>query len=594
MQKPGLSIRWKLLAAFVGLIVTILLIVLISVSNIVENRIRDEINTNFNEAGKVFERIQEVRFRQLRQTAILLADIPQLKSAVTTADVATVNQLLRDELLYLLDVDPIIPDSLIPEAYFMEPDSAGLLLITDPSGMPLGQMSTSQLPTHSVADRPGITEALAFEFPEQTHIWEMENRYFNVVTVPILLQNRLIGTLSYGFPMRRLETLQLADDIGMEVSYFVHNKLIASSFENLTEPEKQNLSKQIHNATFEVVLSEEATGIDFKIGNEDWLVYIAPMQTNISSVRGITGFYAVARSLTSELATLRYIQTLITIIGIIAIIGAVFISFWLTTLITRPINLLIEGVKRVEAEDFSKEVKVTTNDEIGLLTTTFNELVKGIQERLLMLKFVSKATLDAIKQNLSHIEPGGERREVAVFFSDIRGFTSWSEKHTPEQVIDMLNTLFSFQAGIIQKHGGDVDKYVGDELVAVFMGDDKEQKAVIAAAEIQREITQYLGDAHKDIAVGIGINAGDVVMGAMGSSNRMDYTVLGSNVNLGARLCSAAERGQILISDAVYMKLERRISAKSVDRIQMKGIEREINIYEVEWKKEKLTEKELS
>jgi hypothetical protein len=185
MQKPGLSIRWKLLAAFVGLILTILLIVLISVSNIVENRIRDEINANFNEAGKVFERIQEVRFRQLRQTAILLADIPQLKSAVTTTDIATVNQLLRDELLYLLDVDPIIPDSLIPEAYFMEPDSAGLLLITDPSGMPLGQMSTSELPTHSVADRPGITEALAFEFPEQTHIWEMENRYFNVVTVPI-------------------------------------------------------------------------------------------------------------------------------------------------------------------------------------------------------------------------------------------------------------------------------------------------------------------------------------------------------------------------------------------------------------------------
>lgn len=579
---PSISIRWKLLALFVGLVLTVVVVMLFSISSIVEDRIRQDINENFVEAGRVFERIQEIRFRQLRQSGILLSETPQLKAAVSTGDSSTVNNLLRDDLRYLLDFDPIIPDSLIPDSFFEHPDSAGLLLISDHTGMPIGQMSTDPLPRYSIADRPGIAEALDGWLPNRANIWNEDGRYFNVITVPVFLQERLLGTLSYGFPMRQLETEQLSRDIGMEISYFVDNRLIASSFTADSDIEKEKLSRQIHNATYDVVQTGTAVTQDIRVGEENWLMYVAPMQVGLS--RGIPGYFAVAKSLTSELGTLRNIQTLIFILGFLGIVGAVLVSFWITGRITRPIMLLVEGVKRIEKEDFSHEVPITTNDELSTLTDAFNNLTKGIRERLLMLKFVSQATLDAIKNNISRIEPGGERSEVTVFFSDIRGFTAWSEKRPPEEVIDMLNEMFSFQADTIQKYGGDVDKFVGDELVAIFQGKDKEQRAVEAAVEIQKKSGMLVSN-HKEIAVGIGINSGDVVMGAMGSSERMDYTVLGSNVNLGARLCSSAKGGQILISDYVFMHLERRILTNTLDTIQMKGFEKPITVHEVNWQK---------
>lgn len=579
---PSISIRWKLLGLFVGLVLTVVVVMLFSISSIVEDRIRQNIHDNFIEAGRVFERIQEVRFRQLRQSGVLLSETPQLKAAVSTADSNTVNNLLRDDLRYLLDFDPIIPDSLVPDSFFEHPDSAGLLLISDHTGIPIGQMSSSPLPIYSIADRPGISEALQGWMPIRAYIWNENGRYFNVISVPIFLQDRILGTLSYGFPMRQLETEQLSQDIGMEISYFVNNKLIASSLSDKRDVNSEILSRQIHNATFDVVQTGSASIQDIKIGSEDWLMYVAPMHggTNI----GIPGYYAVAKSLTSELSTLRNIQSLIFALGFLGLIAAIFVSVWITGRITKPIRLLVEGVERIEREDFSHEVPVTTNDELSTLTYAFNNLTKGIRERLLMLKFVSEATLDAIKNNISRIEPGGERREVAVFFSDIRGFTSWSEKRSPEEVIEMLNEIFSFQANTIQKFGGDVDKFVGDELVAVFQGKDKEQRAVEAAVEIQRKSLELVSK-NKDIAVGIGINSGDVVMGAMGSSERMDYTVLGSNVNLGARLCSSAKGGQILISDYVFMHLERRILTNTLDTIEMKGFEKPITVHEVNWEK---------
>lgn len=583
MPKKGLSIRWKLLIGFLGLVVIVVTVILFSVSEMVESRIRQDINENFVEAGRTFERIQEIRFRQLRQTAILLAEQPTLKAAISTGDTNTVNDKIRNELRYLLDFDPILPDSLIDESYYMNPDSTGLFLVCDNTGMPLGQMATSELPDYSIADRDGVAEALNGEIAPQTYIWNQDQRYHNVITVPIWIADRLGGTLSYGFPIREVETRQLSRDIGMEVSYFVDNHLLATSFEHIDQAHRDVLSRQIHNATFEVLGSSEATTFELEFNGEQWLVYVAPMHADVGSIDGITGYYAVAKSLSAALVPLRNLQYIIFGIGLSAVLGAVIISFWITGRITKPIELLVEGVKRVEEEDFSKEVPVISNDEFGHLTRTFNNLVRGLRERLMMLKFVSRATLDAIKDNLSTIEPGGERREVSVLFSDIRGFTSWSENRSPEAVIEMLNSLFSIQTEIIQQYGGDIDKFVGDELVAVFQGKEKEQNAVLAAISIQQKLMNTLEPEKDPIAVGIGINSGEVVMGAMGSKNRMDYTVLGNTVNLGSRLCSAAKKGQILISEHVCLNLERKIPLTELESIRAKGLEKPVSAYQVDW-----------
>lgn len=566
-----LSLRWKLLLSFAGVVLAVVVIVTAGVSRVVENRIRADIRRNFNETGQLFERIQEIRFRLLYQTATLISDIPNLKGVMSTNDPATITAFLRKELAPIVDFDPVLSDSLVEAAGYMKPDSLGVLMVVDRNGYPMGQLSTAGLPSFSLADRPGIRDALEGHYPEQAWLWEEDGRWFTVLSVPVWSGDDVMGALSLGYPIRQLEAEQLARDTGSGVGFLIDSRLVAASFE---ESDTDIIARAIHSATFDVVAGNGAVAVEAVFGTEVWLLYVARM------LPGNNGFYAVGRSLTQALVPVRDIQQLILLIGVLAMVIAIGVSFWLTSRINRPISLLIGGIQRIEQGDYGQDVPVTTDDELRHLTETFNRLVGGLRERLQMLKFVSQATIDAIQKNLSSVEPGGQRKEVAVFFSDVRGFTKWSEKRAPEEVIDMLNTCLRFQADIVKECGGDVDKFVGDELVAVFEGEKKEANAVNAAIRILQTMEAVMGK-HPEIAIGVGINAGAVVMGAVGSRDRMDYTVIGNHVNLGARLCSNAKPGQILISQPVFERLERRIGVTELEPISVKGIEQPVRVYEV-------------
>ncbi len=567
-----ISLRLKLLLSFTGIILVVVAIVTVSVSRVVENRIRADITRNFQETGQIFERIQEIRFRLLYQTATLISDIPNLKGVISTKDEATITAFLRDELAPIVDFDPVLSDSLVEFAGYLHPDSLGILLVVDRDGYPMGQLASSELPRYSLADRPGIRTALAGEYPDLAYLWEQDGRWFTVLSVPVWAGNDVMGVLSLGYPIRLLEAEQLSRDTGSSVAFLIDNRLVVDAFE--LPHDSGVLSRAIHSASFDVLSRNEAVLSETAINGEDWLLYVARMLPESN------GFYAVGRSLTLALDPVRDLQRLILLFGLGALILAVGVSFWLTSRINRPIQLLIQGIQRIEGGDYGQDVPITTNDELRQLTETFNRLVTGLRERLQMLKFVSKSTLEAIQNNLSSVQPGGERKEVTVFFSDVRGFTRWSEKRAPEEVIDMLNTCLRFQADIVKEFGGDVDKFVGDELVAVFEGDKKEANAVNAAIRILNVMDSVMGE-HPDIAIGVGINTGEVVMGAVGSHDRMDYTVIGNHVNLGARLCSNAKPGQILISHPVFERLERRIQTQELEPISVKGIEKPVRIYEI-------------
>ena len=581
MNRFGFTLWWKMMGSLVGLVLVTIIVVLISVSQLLENRIQKDITQNFEETGRLFERIQEIRFRLLYQTAILLADVPILKGAISTGDEVTVTQIIQNNLMPLLDFDPVLPDSLLSDEYFFNQDSLGVLLILDRNGYPLGQLTSAPLPSHSLADRPGIREALAGEYPDRIFIWEEDGRYFNVVTVPVWLGNDLLGTISYGYPIRQIETEQLSRDTGSEVTYFVDNKLLVTSMV-MNPTEKAEFSQGVYSATFEVLTQNQAVVRQVNAENNIWMVHVSSMLPITETQSGIPGYYVVARKLDEALVPLRDLQRLIFIFGIFAVMAAAGVGLWLTSRINRPIHLLIDGIRRIEDGDYSEDVPVVTRDELSILTITFNRLVTNLRERLLMLKFVSRATLEAIQKNLNRVEPGGTRKEVTVFFSDVRGFTQWSEKRAPEQVIEMLNKCLHMQADIVRECGGDIDKFVGDELVAVFEGEKKDANAVEAAIRIQHKMAETM-NVDDDIHVGVGINTGEVVMGAVGSHDRMDYTVIGNHVNIGARLCSAAVARQILISESVYERLERRIKVNTLESIKVKGIENPVPIFEVIW-----------
>ncbi|MFZ4620728.1 MAG: adenylate/guanylate cyclase domain-containing protein [Bacteroidota bacterium] len=305
------------------------------------------------------------------------------------------------------------------------------------------------------------------------------------------------------------------------------------------------------------------------------------------TIRGVVG---VTTSMSSINATIRKNQIYSLLAGAFTIILVwVVLRIFMKAVVVNPIGTIGNVVRQVGNGDFSVSTNVSSNDEIGDLGLRINEMIIGLRERFHLEKFVSKQTVDYVQRaSEMGVKLGGERKTATVFFSDVRGFTAFSEKVAPERVVAMLNLILSRQAEIVKKFDGDIDKYVGDELVAVFQGDAMVKNAVQCSIEIQqmmRSIPETTGD---DIAIGIGINTGEMVMGAMGSEDRMDFTVIGDSVNLGARLCSAAARGQIIISEysAQYIKNDSSISLNKLSPIKVKGKESHIEIYEASAKEQ--------
>ena len=186
-----------------------------------------------------------------------------------------------------------------------------------------------------------------------------------------------------------------------------------------------------------------------------------------------------------------------------------------------------------------------------------------------------------LQDNPSLLKLGGERRRCTFLFTDVRGFTSLSERLEPEEVAEIMNKALTIQANAVQKHGGMVDKYIGDAMMAIFNApmdlDNHENKAIQTALEIKKNMQE----ANLGIEIGIGINTGEAVIGNMGSDTRFDYTAIGDAVNLAARLeSSTKEVGEdIVIGHTTAIK--STLSLRFLDPIYVKGKEKSIIIYTI-------------
>ncbi len=205
-------------------------------------------------------------------------------------------------------------------------------------------------------------------------------------------------------------------------------------------------------------------------------------------------------------------------------------------------------------------------------------------------KYMAPQVVDKLtKGGEFEIKLGGEKREVAVLFVDIRGFTPMSENLLPEQVVDILNEYLSLTTECIFKHNGMLDKFIGDATMAVFNAPfdlkDYLYEAVATAWDIksgseklEKKLMEQFG---RTISFGIGVNCGDAVVGNIGCDFRMDYTAIGDTVNTAARLESRAKPGQILISDKLYQQLSDRIEAEAIGEMELKGKSNKIMVYSV-------------
>jgi adenylate cyclase len=267
----------------------------------------------------------------------------------------------------------------------------------------------------------------------------------------------------------------------------------------------------------------------------------------------------------------------------VAVLGAVALAF----AISRPILEIDRAAAEVGKGNFAVRVVrgARLNDEIGDLARRMNQMTVGLAERFQLERFVSGGTMAAIRlSGHQNVELGGTRQPATMLFCDIRGYTAFSEENEAGLVVEVLNFYFQHLASLVKEHQGDIDKFVGDQILAVFVGDAAERRAIDCALAMQAKMAELSADRPSwNLSVGIGVNSGEVIMGAMGSRERMDYTVLGDAVNLAARLCSHAGRGQTLVSSTTYAAVADKggFAAEALPPIQVKGKRGSVVVYDV-------------
>ena len=204
-----------------------------------------------------------------------------------------------------------------------------------------------------------------------------------------------------------------------------------------------------------------------------------------------------------------------------------------------------------------------------------------------MPEYVVKQLLD----NPNSFRLGGANQIVTVLFADIRGFTALSENENPEKIVGLLNRYFSAMSEIIFDHGGTLDKYIGDGLMAIFGAPtttpEDPLNAVRAAVAMQKRLLSLNEELSKDgfgqISVGMGLHTGEATIGYVGSDKRSEYTAIGDTVNLASRLESNAGGGQILISDATASAAGSSLPLKAQEPLLVKNRVQPVNLFEVRW-----------
>ncbi len=283
----------------------------------------------------------------------------------------------------------------------------------------------------------------------------------------------------------------------------------------------------------------------------------------------------------------RALRRRILAFGGLGLLVALALSLVLAHRLSVPIRELAAASGAIGAGNLTARVPVRGSDETGRLAVAFNAMAEG-----LALKERYRSVLDLVADKSvarrlveGELALGGELREVTVLFCDIRGFTGFTEEMTPAATVALLNEHMAALTRVVHTHGGVIDKFVGDGLMAIFGApqrqDDHALAAVHTAWEMLAERARLNQSSGRELAIGVGIASGPVVAGCIGAADRLNYTVVGGDVNLAARLCDQAGRMEILIAETTRGELPPSVGVGAVPPLVLKGFSAPVAAYRV-------------
>ena len=289
----------------------------------------------------------------------------------------------------------------------------------------------------------------------------------------------------------------------------------------------------------------------------------------------------------------RELENVVLLISLAALAVATIAALWIARGVSQPVQQLAAHTKLVAAGVYTRRIDLPREDELGQLANAFNQMTAGLAERDRVRDLLGKVVSPEIAAQLlqSDLKLGGEERVVTILFCDLRDFTTLSEKLPPTDVLALLNRYLDRMSIIIEQHGGVIDKYIGDAIMALFgapvAAADAPERAIAAARDMARALDtlnrEFAAEGKPALAFGIGINTARVVAGNMGSKTRLNYTVIGDGVNLASRLegltKDPAYGTPIIVSDATLAAMKTRPAARELGEVKVKGKAESVKIF---------------
>lgn len=322
------------------------------------------------------------------------------------------------------------------------------------------------------------------------------------------------------------------------------------------------------------------------------------------SLQGKAGDFSIVMAL--DVSDVRKIvrQNLMFAVGVLSLaaLGSLLLGARLATIMSRALSRVNVALKHLEHQQYVHVDALKTGDELEDLATGFNSMVDGLKERDKLRNTFGKYMTASVLEHLlaGKVELGGKTLTVTILFSDIRSFTTISERMNAQELVGLLNEYFTDMVAIILDEGGVVDKYIGDAIMAVFgapvpKADDAE-RAVRAAVRMRGALKslneRLVARGVPALKTGIGIHTGEVVAGNIGSEARMEYTVIGDAVNLASRLeSSTKELGvDVLISEDTQTLVKGSFLTRTVREITVKGRAQPVMTYAVDGQSDRRVE----
>jgi len=563
-----------------------------------ENRIRENIRERFQESRAAFRHLQNLR-RQFTVDAIdnLTNSNAQFRSILSTASLgvdelgleksAGAGALYKDANLRLNSLLPFL-------SMYHEFD---LFILATAEGTLLFSKASSQRFGDDISDLPLFEQ---FEVRQEAEdVWysgaagvkrflipgQAGNAAYYIIAKPVEFRDEFHGVVICGKRMDR-DTLSVIKAItGTELALYSVQGVQAST---LTPTQAQALNAVLKTAPFAKTAAIDEVGLD----RELFLFMRFPI---LPGVRKDAGGFIILKSYTREIQFLKRLRITFLIVGGVILGVALGLSFLLAKSITKPVKQLARAAKIIGTGDLDAKVYIQTGDEMENLGQAFNDMIKGLKEREFIKRtferYVSPAVAAAIIKNPEMLQLGGHKKKVTIFFTDIGDFATMSEKFSPEEVVTHLNEYFQGMSSAILDFDGTINQLLGDAIFAYWGAPIDQEDHALRACRAALRCRQFLRELEAGwVAEGLpartyrfGINTGEVIVGNVGSSSRLKYTLIGDDVNLASRLETANKYygTQILISEETYSLINDRLVAREIDIIRVVGRSKPVRVYEL-------------